>query len=112
MIRKLSVIIFLMAIVPMFSAESSAEAELSLLIGVEKYKTIVEHVDKDGKKQGVSVHVYESGEVARIITFKDNEMNGRWMAFYKNGIIGAEGEYDTGKMVGKWKFRNSDGSER
>jgi antitoxin component YwqK of YwqJK toxin-antitoxin module len=34
------------------------------------------------------------------------------MAFYKNGIIGAEGEYDTGKMVGKWKFRNSDGSER
>ena len=95
----------------LYSLEPKEDDFDSFVARAAKYKEVIKH-EVGGKKQGVWVCTYETGEIARIITYKDDEMNGRWMAFYRNGTVGIEGQYEMGKLVGKWIYRNSDGSEQ
>jgi len=51
------------------------------------------------------------GILIKFETYDDNELNGKYKEFYKNGNIKIDGEYDDGeKNLDEWKCYNLDGS--
>nr|WP_307776098.1 hypothetical protein [uncultured Cetobacterium sp.] len=87
---------------------------------------------KDGKKDGIQETFYEeTGKIRSRISYREGRVNGivewydekgnildkqelkdgngRWKAFWDNGIIREEGELKNGYPIGEWREYTSDG---
>jgi len=50
------------------------------------------------------------GNIRRISRYDENLLpTGKWVIYYRNGSVKAEGEYKNGKKIGKWKYYDEDG---
>jgi len=71
-------------------------------------KKVEGFVDK-GKKTGVWKLYYESGNLKKQSTFKDDSENGEEIFWFENGKLEKKGSYINGKLNGKyeWYFENA-----
>ncbi len=58
---------------------------------------------------GIYESNYENGNIAKSITFENNDLNGEAKFYYRNGQLAMNGTFENGKMVGKWDFYTKDG---
>ncbi len=64
-------------------------------------------------KEGAWKWYSEDGILIKFATYDDNELDGEYKEFYKNGNLKIQGEYDDGgKEANKWKCFNLDGSAK
>ena len=52
------------------------------------------------------VYLNEDGNIMQQGFIKNNKLHGKWSSFNKTGIKIISGQYEKGKKVGKWIFRN------
>ena len=52
------------------------------------------------------VYLNEEGNITQQGFIKNNKLHGTWSSFNKAGIKLISGQYEKGKKVGKWIFRN------
>ncbi len=58
-----------------------------------------------GKQVGPYKDFYNNGQVKEEGTFDaNNQLNGKFRAYKKNGVAFVDGTYTNGKMLGKWTF--------
>jgi antitoxin component YwqK of YwqJK toxin-antitoxin module len=54
----------------------------------------------DGKKEGLWIYFYETGEIEREIEYKNGVEDGSFKLYHKNGQIAVESTHIDGKTVG------------
>jgi antitoxin component YwqK of YwqJK toxin-antitoxin module len=52
------------------------------------------------------VYLNEDGNISQQGFIKNNKLHGKWSSFNKTGIKIISGQYEKGKKVGLWIFRN------
>ena len=57
---------------------------------------------KDGKRDGIKAHWYESGQKLSEISYKAGKHDGPLTVWYENGKLRRKGNNMDGKMVGIW----------
>ena len=57
---------------------------------------------KDGKRDGLKAHWYESGQKLSEISYKAGKHDGPLTVWYENGKLRRKGNHMDGKMVGIW----------
>ena len=53
------------------------------------------------------VYLNEDGNIMQQGFIKNNKLHGKWSSFNKTGIKIISGQYEKGKKVGRWIFRNN-----
>ncbi|MEH6460354.1 toxin-antitoxin system YwqK family antitoxin [Chitinimonas sp. JJ19] len=72
------------------------------------------YLSEDGSKwvrHGRFTAFYENGVVASEGNFEHGQEEGIWRDFHPNGQIASEGLYDGGAAVEGWRFWSQDGTE-
>lgn len=67
-------------------------------------------VDEKGKRQGVWIEYFISGEKKSEGKFADGKKDGVWNYFFQNGDVEQVGAYKNGKAFGEWKWYYHDGN--
>lgn len=67
-------------------------------------------IDEKGQRMGRWVHYSLTGKELNSSEYLHDTLHGVSVVRHPNGAIHYVGEYDHGKKVGKWVFRNDDGS--
>lgn len=67
-------------------------------------------IDEEGKRMGRWVHYSVTGKELNSSEYLHDVLHGVSVVRHPNGAIHYVGEYDHGKKIGKWVFRNEDGS--
>ena len=53
------------------------------------------------------VYLNEDGNIMQQGFIQNNKLHGKWTTFNKTGIKIISGQYEKGKKVGRWIFRNN-----
>ena len=64
---------------------------------------------EDGKRNGMKVLKYNSGEVSDECFYCEGNKHGQAISYYLNGNIKIIGDYSAGVRIGVWKFYDKDG---
>ena len=65
---------------------------------------------KQDKKEGISLHYYPNGTVARKISWRNNYENGKTTSYYENSVLKSEGYYNYGEKDSIWHFYDTLGN--
>lgn len=64
-------------------------------------------ITKEGNNTFKVVYLNEDGNIMQEGFIKNNKLHGKWSSFNKTGIKIISGQYEKGKKVGRWIFRNN-----
>ena len=75
-------------------------------VGIKKGQGMV---DSAGKKTGLWVLFYETGDTLAIGQYRNDKRTGKWRFFYRNGSLMEQGQYRDGRPDGVWTWFYPDG---
>jgi antitoxin component YwqK of YwqJK toxin-antitoxin module len=81
-------------------------AEFPYQDGSVKFR-FARYLSDDGShwiRQGRFQAFYENGQIASEGQFDRNRESGLWRNFHENGQVAAEGHYQDGRKVGEWHY--------
>lgn len=64
----------------------------------------------NGHEDGVCTSRYLTGELKRVMEFKNGVLHGETKSWYKSGIASLQAFHENGAAVGTWKKWNENGS--
>jgi len=77
---------------------------------IDTVGVIIQYAVINGKKNGLFITRYLSGQLEKIGFIKDNKNTGEWKYFYPSGKLESIGEFENSIAEGKWIFYYPNGS--
>jgi len=66
--------------------------------------------DGGNMRHGPARSYYDDGTVSIESSYRDGKLHGRYVEFFRGGVMAKEGFYEAGKRTGRWSFFFEDGT--
>src|SRR5690349_10194473 len=87
-------------------------AEFPYQSGKVKFR-FARYLSRDGShwiRHGQFQAFYENGQIASEGQYDQGKESGLWRNFHENGQVAVEGSYQEGKKVGEWRYWDASGA--